>query len=62
MVIDPVCRKLVYDEQTAATSEHRGETYYFCSPRCKKDFDKEPAYYIRSEGNDMTGHCGACNH
>ena len=63
MVIDPVCRKLVYDERTAVNSEHKGETYYFCSSRCKQDFNKEPAYYVRcEENNDKTGHCGACNH
>ena len=64
MVIDPVCRKLVFDERTAVNSEHKGETYYFCSPHCKKDFDKEPGYYARCEDkdNDRPGHCGACSH
>jgi YHS domain-containing protein len=24
------------------TSEYDGETYYFCCPACKREFDKEP--------------------
>ena len=42
MAIDPVCGMEV-DEQTAvATSEYKGETYYFCAPGCKVAFDKDP--------------------
>jgi Cu+-exporting ATPase len=34
------------DPATAAgRSEYNGETYYFCSPGCKRDFDKDPAKY-----------------
>jgi Cu+-exporting ATPase len=35
------------DEKTAAgKSEHKGQTYYFCSPGCKSSFDKEPEKYV----------------
>ena len=37
------------DPNTAAgSSEYQGKTYYFCSPGCKRDFDKDPEKYIGS--------------
>jgi Cu+-exporting ATPase len=35
------------DPKTAAgKSEYKGQTYYFCSPGCKRDFDRDPEKYI----------------
>ena len=45
MATDPVCGMQVDERQAAGTSEHQGETYYFCSPRCKQQFDQDPARY-----------------
>lgn len=45
MVKDPVCGMDVDPKTAAAKSEYNGQTYYFCSPGCKKAFDKEPAKY-----------------
>jgi YHS domain-containing protein len=45
MAKDPVCGMDV-DEKTALKSEHKGQTYYFCSPGCKRSFDKEPDKYV----------------
>jgi len=46
MVIDPVC-KMDIDEKTAKfTTEHKGETYYFRAPGCKKVFEGNPEEYI----------------
>ena len=46
MAIDPVC-KMDVDEKTAKfTTEHGGETYYFCAPGCKKAFEENPEEYI----------------
>lgn len=42
---DPVCGMDVDKQKAAGHSEHRGKTYYFCSPTCKQKFDKEPAKY-----------------
>jgi YHS domain-containing protein len=28
------------------TSDHEGETYFFCGKGCKLDFDDEPAKYF----------------
>ncbi|HSQ30743.1 MAG TPA: YHS domain-containing protein [Gemmatimonadaceae bacterium] len=42
---DPVCGMYV----DTATATHRatfnGQTYYFCSPGCKRTFDANPAHY-----------------
>lgn len=46
MAIDPVC-KMSVDERTAKLkSEHKGKTYYFCAPGCKKEFESTPEKYL----------------
>ena len=46
MAIDPVC-KMTVDEKTAKLkSVHKGKTYYFCAPGCKKAFDEAPEKYL----------------
>ena len=42
--IDPVCGVEV-DPATDLRTDYKGQTYYFCSPGCKKSFDKEPEKY-----------------
>jgi Cu+-exporting ATPase len=41
------------DEKTApATSEYEGDTYYFCSEKCKDRFESDPeAFVSRSEAS-----------
>jgi Cu+-exporting ATPase len=34
---------------SAHTSEYEGQTYYFCSERCKRQFDQDPALYVGQE-------------
>ncbi len=49
---DPVCQMQVDEQQAAArglTSEYQGQTYYFCAPGCKKEFDKDPARYTEQQ-------------
>jgi Cu+-exporting ATPase len=46
MAKDPVCGMQVNEATAAATSEHAGKTYYFCSPGCKATFDKNPEKYV----------------
>jgi len=44
--IDPVCGMEV-DIQTALhTSTLAGQTYYFCCPQCKRNFDKNPQKWL----------------
>ncbi len=43
---DPVCGMNVDERKAAATSEYRGQTYYFCSKGCKAAFDKDPERFV----------------
>ncbi len=49
MAKDPVCGMDVAPESAVATAEYRGKTYYFCNPRCKESFEKEPERYLKEE-------------
>ena len=45
------------DPATAAgISEYKGQTYYFCSPGCKKSFDKDPEKYVGATGSEHEHH------
>ena len=46
LVKDPVCGMEINPAEAAGKSEYQGQTYYFCSPGCKKAFDKEPQKYV----------------
>jgi YHS domain-containing protein len=52
---DPVCGMDVDPKTTAGKSVYQGKTYYFCSPGCKRDFDKKPQKYV-NVGAHGTGH------
>jgi len=49
MAIDPVCKMEVKESEAAATSEYRGNKYYFCAAGCKKAFDQDPEKYLAGE-------------
>ncbi len=42
---DPVCGMEVTPETAAASREHLGAPYYFCSTKCRDKFDVEPERY-----------------
>lgn len=44
--IDPVCGMSVDKGSTELTAEHRGETYYFCSPGCRIAFIANPGAFV----------------
>jgi len=46
MVKDLVCGMTIDSETAAGKSEYQGATYYFCSPGCKRSFDRDPQAYI----------------
>jgi len=48
MAIDPVCKMTVDENAPAATTEYKGETYYFCALGCKAAFDEDPEKYLRA--------------
>ena len=44
-VVDPVCGMTIDPAGAAATVEHDGTIYYFCSTHCAGSFEKDPAKY-----------------
>ena len=49
-VVDVVC-KMKVEKSVIDTSVYKGKTYYFCSPYCKQEFDKNPEKYINSQNS-----------
>ncbi|HLB62727.1 MAG TPA: YHS domain-containing protein [Actinomycetota bacterium] len=47
MEIDPVCGMEVDPQSAAASWEHSGVTYYFCSQGCLEDFKEDPDAHLR---------------
>jgi len=57
MVKDPVCGMTIEEKDAVGTSTYKGITYYFCSPICKEDFDKNPEAFLketRDEGRETS--------
>jgi YHS domain-containing protein len=64
MTRDPVCGLPLNDgrstqgliDRAAYKSDYEGQTYYFCSLRCKQQFDQNPERHIRGSwlgGEDL---------
>lgn len=49
-VKDPVCRMMLDSDTAAERSSHRGQTYYFCSAACRREFEADPEKYARRSG------------
>ena len=47
MVKDPVCGMEVDPAKTPYKTVYKGTIYYFCCIRCKKEFEKNPEYYLK---------------
>jgi Cu+-exporting ATPase len=45
-VRDPVCGMYVDPAKARGSSDYKGQTYYFCSPRCVERFNAEPEKYL----------------
>jgi YHS domain-containing protein len=45
MATDPVCGMRIDEDDAAATAEHGGKTYYFCSQACHDAFVADPSSY-----------------
>src|SRR3990172_2540892 len=50
MPIDPVCGMDIEPADAAGTSTYKGETIYFCNPRCKERFDADPEPFMAHMG------------
>jgi YHS domain-containing protein len=60
MAKDLVCNMEV-DEKTAKwKSTYKGETYYFCAPGCKAEFEEDPEKYVGGSSGGHGGHHGCC--
>ena len=46
---DPVCGMNVEAADAAAKTEYQGETYYFCTEKCRRKFEEDPAAYLGEE-------------
>jgi YHS domain-containing protein len=46
MEIDPVCKMEVETATAQWIVEYNGKKYYFCSPGCKRSFEKNPEKYL----------------
>jgi YHS domain-containing protein/uncharacterized membrane protein YraQ (UPF0718 family) len=47
--LDPVCGMTVEKGSAAATRDHDGKTYFFCSEGCATAFAQDPAEYLAAE-------------
>lgn len=47
MVQDPVCKMIIEKEESVANVQYKGETYYFCSIKCKEEFLKNPEKFLK---------------
>ena len=56
MVKDPVCGMMIDPKSAGGKSEYKGQTYYFCSPGCKKTFDKNPEKYATQADTSHSEH------
>lgn len=59
MAKDPVCGMDVDEKSAAGKSDYNGQTYYFCSPGCKRTFDKDPEKYAGKTAQGNQGGHGA---
>ena len=49
--LDPVCGMKVNPARAAATVEHAGKTYHFCSRGCGQKFQADPERFLRAPGS-----------
>ena len=63
MAIDPICNMEVDENSAKHKTEHKGKTYYFCAPGCKKTFENNPKKYTsnNSTGSTQMGHSCGCS-
>ena len=62
MVKDPVCGMMIRPEDAAATEEHEGRTFYFCSHGCQQTFVNDPHRYGHPKDEPAAGHGGHAGH
>jgi len=58
---DPVCGMEIDVAAAAGHTEHAGQTYSFCSSRCKDKFDKNPVQYQNNHPGTPNIGQGCCS-
>jgi uncharacterized membrane protein YraQ (UPF0718 family)/YHS domain-containing protein len=53
--LDPVCGMQVRVVNAPASAHHAGRTVYFCSDRCREQFEAEPDRYTEKATADVSG-------
>jgi YHS domain-containing protein len=48
--VDPVCGMSVAESKAAGKTGYAGQTYYFCSVTCQRNFELDPALYVARLG------------
>jgi YHS domain-containing protein len=48
MARDPICDSEVDEQVAEFKSQYGSQTYYFCSQKCKEQFDLRPEQYARA--------------
>jgi Cu+-exporting ATPase len=43
---DPVCGMDVDPKTATQKAQHKGKTYYFCGPGCRKAFEADPERFF----------------
>src|SRR6266545_6390749 len=51
MLKDPVCGMEIDSASAVASRDHMGQTYYFCSENCVKQFDQNPHQYAKQDSH-----------
>jgi len=44
--VDPVCKMIMEPTKDTPSSVYKDQTYYFCDPRCKETFKRDPEKYL----------------
>ncbi len=56
MTYDPVCGMEVDEKSTEFTTLFKNKTYYFCSEKCKFEFESDPDKYAEKDMSDHDEH------
>ncbi len=46
---DPICNMEVNEKKTKWKSVYEGQTYYFCCPVCKEEFESNPRKHLMTD-------------
>ncbi len=53
--IDPVCGMSIETQAAAGHAKYEDRDYYFCSPECEREFNKNPAKYRHADAPFASG-------